>query len=179
MTENTIRAACFTGHRPEKMPFDAENKVYVNMLCSVLYMLANEAALEGCRTFYCGMQRGVDIWAGKAVLSLKRAYPDIRLICVSPYSAEIRGRTGRDRLDYEELKEHCDEFVTLHDTYCKGCFFERNRYMVDRSDYVIAALSDDNSGTAQTVKYAEKRGRKVHLIRLRQFAEDYGIALKE
>ena len=179
MSPITPPAVCFTGHRPEKIPFDTDTKLFLDMLCSVIYMHACDAVRDGCKTFYCGMQRGVDIWSGKQVLRLKRVYPDIRLICVSPYESEIRSRHGRDLIDYEELKGACDEFVALHKSYEKGCFFERNRYMVDRSGFVIGAVADFKSGTAQTLAYAKRLGRTVHTIDLRRFAEDYGIPLKE
>ena len=38
------------------------------------------------------------------------------------------------------LLERCDERVVLHARYETGCMFERNRYMVDRCDMVLAYL---------------------------------------
>ena len=168
-------AVCFTGHRPEKFPFDVTNEVYLKMFLSVIYMHACEAVREGYDTFYCGMQRGMDIWAGKQILNLKRVYPNVKLICVSPYEREISSRRGKDYDDYVLLRDSCDEFITLNEEYREGCFFERNRYMVDRSGYIIGAISDSKSGTAQTLAYAERKGLKVHRIDLRRFAEDYNL----
>lgn len=174
-SENNLRAVCFTGHRPEKFPFDVANTLYFNMFRSVLYMHILEAVNDGCDTFYCGMQRGVDVWAGREVLSLKKTYPDLRLICVSPYEREILSRRGSDYDDYVELRDNCDEFITLHREYRQGCFFERNRYMVDRSGYILGAVADEKSGTAQTLAYAKRRGLRVHAIDLRRFADDYNL----
>lgn len=168
-------AVCFSGHRPEKMPFDWGNKVYLDMFCSLLYMHSNDAIRDGYDTFYCGMQRGVDIWAGKQIIRLKKIYPHIKLICVSPFEREIESRHGRDLDDYQELLNGCDEFIALHRNYINGCYHERNHYMVDRSGYLICALADEKSGTAATLAYAKKRGLKFHKIDLKRFAEDYGL----
>lgn len=169
------RAVCFSGHRPEKFPFDTSVKLYRDMFCSLLYLHSSEAIQDGYHTFYCGMQRGVDIWAGQQILKLKARHPEIRLICVSPYEQEIRSRHGSDLRDYEELRDSCDEFVSLSREYHRNCYTDRNRYMVDRSGYLICALSDYKSGTSQTLAYAKKRGLKFHTIDLNSFAEQYGL----
>lgn len=168
-------AVCFSGHRPEKMPFDTGNKLYLDMFCSLLYMHANDAIRDGYDTFYCGMQRGVDIWAGKQIIKLKKIYPHIKLICVSPFEREINQRRGSDLEDYQDLLINCDEFVPLHRDYVNGCYHERNHYMVDRSAYLICALSEEKSGTAATLAYAKKHGLRVHSIDLRLFAEQYNL----
>ena len=169
------RAVCFTGHRPEKFPFDVTNTVYLKMFLSLLYMHSCDAVREGYDTFYCGMQRGMDIWAGQTILNVKRIYPSVKLICVSPYEREIASRHGEEYTEYAELRDRCDEFITLNKYYRNGCFTERNRYMVDRSGYVIGAISEPKSGTAQTLAYAERRGRRIHRINLTRFAEDYNL----
>ena len=38
---------------------------------------------------------------------------------------------------------------------------KRNRYMVDNSDIVIAVWDGTPGGTENTVRYAEKLGRKI------------------
>ena len=169
------RAVCFTGHRPEKFPFDTTNELYLKMFRSLLYMHICDAVRDGYDTFYCGMQRGMDIWAGQQVLAVKRIQPSVRLICVSPYEREINSRRGKEYADYVELRDNCDEFIPLRRDYAQGCFFDRNRYMVDRSGYIIGAISDPKSGTAQTLAYAERNGLKVHRIDLLRFAEDYNL----
>lgn len=59
--------------------------------------------------------------------------------------------------------ERCDERVVLHERYETGCMFERNRYMVDRCDMVLAYLRGacEKGGTYYTVRYAQKTGKPV------------------
>lgn len=172
---NPFRTACFTGHRPEKIPFDTREKVFRDMLTSVIYLHAYEAINSGYDTFFCGMQRGTDIWAGKQILSLKETFPHIRLICVSPYEKEIEGRRGVDMSDYIDLRENCDEFIVLQEEYSRECYQNRNRFMVDNSSLIIGAIADRKSGTGQTLAYAKKKGLRVDEIDLVKFAEQYNL----
>ena len=57
----------------------------------------------------------------------------------------------------------CDSVHTIHEKYCYGCYYDRNRYMVDESDILLAVFSS-SGGTAYTIKYAVKQGKPVKLI---------------
>ena len=172
---NPLKTACFTGHRPEKMPFDTGERAFLDMLTSVIYLRAFEAVKAGYDTFFCGMQRGIDVWAGKQVLRLKAEYPSVRLICVSPFEREIESRRGADRFDYTELRESSDEFVVLQKDYSPLCYQNRNRFMVDNSSLIIGAVADRKSGTGQTLAYARKKGRRIEEIDLVKFSEQYDL----
>ena len=172
---NPFKTACFTGHRPEKMPFDTEVRFFRESFQSVLYLHAYEAVNRGYDTFLCGMQRGTDIWAGQAVMRVKEVCPHVRLICVSPYREEINGRRGADNFDYCELRDSCDSFVVLQREYSRGCYQKRNEYMVNNSSLIIGAVADRKSGTGQTLAYAKRRGLDVEEIDLVKFAEQYHL----
>ena len=47
--------------------------------------------------------------------------------------------------------------------YRKAAFSERNQYMVDHSDFLIAVYMESHprSGTAKTMEYAKKQGLKL------------------
>ena len=169
------KTACFTGHRPEKFPFDTSVRLFRDMITSVLYLHADEAIKAGYDTFLCGMQRGTDVFAGLAILRLKEIHPHIRLICISPYRSESAGRRGADKEDYLALIEGCDGFIALQEEYSQGCFLRRNRFMVDHSSLIIGAVADRKSGTGQTLSYAQKKGLRVEEIDLVAFARDYGL----
>ncbi len=165
------RTACFSGHRPEKTPFDVNNEFYLKTMKSLLHRCVLNLYEEGFDTFICGMQRGVDIWAGQAVMRAKQSYPDIKLICVSPYSNEIYSRRGEDREDYIALRDGCDRFISLGKEYYTGCYQRRNRFMVENSSLLFAAVADMHSGTGQTISYAKKAGLRVKVMDLSGFVE--------
>lgn len=178
-----LRSACFTGHRPAKFPFDTENKTYLSTFLSNVYLLTFEAVTKrNIDTFYCGMQVGMDIWAGKIVLEQKKTVfkdRNVNLICVAPFEDEIVRRTGQDLTDYLCLQEGCDKFIALNKSFNRYCYYQRNQYMVENSGYVIAALSKQRSGTELTINYAKKLGRDIHVIDLDKFAAEHGFAPKK
>ena len=62
---------------------------------------------------------------------------------------------------YEALYDEILIPAELDGVHPKAAIGLRNRWMVDRSDIVIAALHRDFGGAAEAVRYAEKRGKEV------------------
>jgi len=148
-----INSCAFTGHRNLYSDFSIER-----------LRAAIEGVLKkGCRTFYCGMAYGFDLYCCRELLTFKDRY-DIKIVACIPYKGQSDGFTKENKKFYNQMLEQCDEEVILHDEFIKGCMFERDRYMVDRSDVVIAYLVEKESGTGYTVKYAESKGIDVVYI---------------
>lgn len=164
--------ACFSGHRPEKLPFNVNHQISLEAFESVLYLHIHEAYLAGYRTFITGMARGFDTIAAMTVLKYCLRFnvtEKINLVGVSPFAEEINRFKGRDLYNYCLLQESCDEMIYLNREYQRGCFHERNRFMVDHSSLLICACADDKSGTASTLKYAKKKGLKIDNIDMSDF----------
>ena len=156
------KTACFTGHRPEKLPWGRnESDPRCLLLKRVLADVIAAAYDEGVRRFLCGMAAGADMYAGEAVVALRDDHPDVLLTGVIPF----RGQDGRFsaalKTRYRRLAEECDELVVLHDAYVPGCMMERNRYMVDRSSMLITIYDGRPGGTKSTREYAASRGLTI------------------
>lgn len=160
------KAVCFTGHRPEKLPdggISSSNKIRV--IKSMLYSEIMQAADRGYDTFITGMQRGIDLWAGDAVMSLS-AERNLKLVAVLPYKNMGRNFKNEDKWIFGRIMENADEIVIISDEYTKTCMYERNRYMVDNSSMIIAVIGDRKSGTGQTLSYAAKKQLEIKKIDL-------------
>lgn len=57
--------------------------------------------------------------------------------------------------------KQADEKIILNEGYKKGCYYQRDRYLVDNSSLCISYQTRKNGGTAYTVDYANKQGIKV------------------
>ena len=65
-------ACCFTGHRPDKLPWgDWEKAPACQDLKRRLNQAVESAYADGCRHFICGMARGADFYFAEAVLALR------------------------------------------------------------------------------------------------------------
>lgn len=163
-----MKTACFSGHRPEKFFIDGqENPAFVAQIKSMLYYAVLRAVREkGYRRFISGMAKGVDLWACEMVLSLKKEYPDIQLICALPYRNHGKSWKGSDRYTFNSCLESCDKAVTVSEEYSRDCMKKRNMFMVDNSSLLIAVCCDAKSGTGQTIRYAQKKGIDIDLINI-------------
>lgn len=141
-----IKSCAFTGHRTLDKDFSQKAlKKYVLSLIK-----------EGVEIFYTGMAMGFDLIAAETVLSCKKKFPQIQLIACIPYYGQERRFSEKDKDRYAAILKKADEKVLLSAEYKRSCFLDRNRYMSDRADVLVAYLKKDVGGTAYTVKYFQK-----------------------
>lgn len=157
---------CFTGYRPQKFPFklrkdDKDFIAFENALFEQILQLAE----EGCRTFYCGMAMGFDIISAETVLAVKNVFGEpLKLICVLPFEAQGDSFSDEWKQRFYIVLEHADKIEILNKEYHMGCYQQRNKFMVDNSDYIITWYDGKPGGTRNTIDYALKIGRQVFNI---------------
>ncbi len=158
-----IKICCFTGYRPDKLPFDfrIKDKLYndfENAVTNGILKLAD----ENCRVFYTGMAMGFDILCAENVLLLKEVYKEpFKLVCAIPFKNQSEFFPEFWKKKYDSILKKCDEIVILSDKYYRGCYQKRNRFMVDKSDYVLTWYDGKSGGTKNTVEYALKKNKFV------------------
>lgn len=151
----SIKKNCaFTGHRKIEENFDTE----------LLGYCIRRVISEGVVNFYCGMAMGFDLLAAETVLSLKREFPDIRLIACVPCPNQSRFFSQENKDKYDEILAKCDEVRVLHDHYFRGCMLVRDRYMVDNCAYLIAYVRSADGGTSYTLDYATTNARQIFIF---------------
>ncbi len=134
-----------------------------NFSCAALEEKCRELIAQGADTFYCGMALGFDLVCCGVLASLKREF-SIKIVACIPCADQSSCYPYEMRRLYEDLLRECDETIVLHERYEAGCMFERNRYMVDCCDVLLAYLYAERGGTWYTVKYALKKGKKIIYI---------------
>lgn len=163
MNERTL-SCCFTGYRPQKFPFpinrlDKEYIDFENDLTSELARLIR----NGCLTFYSGMAMGFDIIAAECVLELSKAMNDfaVRLVCAIPFKSQSAKYPPEWKRRYDYILASADQIVLISNDYYPKCYFDRNRFMVDNSDFVLTWFDGSPGGTKNTINYAESVFREV------------------
>lgn len=142
-----IKACCGFGHRD----------VFEN-ISEQLYNTLFQIAEQGCKTFYTGGMGDFDKMFSTAVRSIKKSYPDIKLICVKPYMTKDINEDG----DY--LFTLYDDIIIpteLADVHYKSVITKRNQLMIDWSDIVVGYVKREYGGAYSALKYAEKKGISV------------------
>ena len=161
--DEKVKKCCFTGYRPEKLPFNIniKNKEYndfENLIMKYILQLSD----KGCGVFYTGMAMGFDILCAECVLLIRKIYKmPLKLVCVIPFDSQSLYYSDYWKRRYDAILRECDEVKVLSDKYFKGCYQKRNIYMVDNSDYVLTWFDGKSGGTKNTIDYAIKQNRFV------------------
>ena len=160
------RCCAFTGHRPKKFPWGYNE---TDIRCVALKKAITEEIVKrvdaGYTDFLSGMAEGTDTWAALAVLALKRENPALKLHCVLPCEGQADEWSASARELYFSILEQADEVVYVNQAYSKDCMLKRNRYLVDHAACLLAVYNGEwRGGTAMTVRYARKLGRKIIVL---------------
>lgn len=157
MTAEQIRAAArggkicaLTGHR----------KVKDDLSEGLLKDRFTELIGEGYSLFLCGMALGFDTECCKILYELRRSYA-IGVIACIPCAGQEEKFLPRQKETYRRYVEESDGKVVLHPRYTAGCYFERNRFMVDACDTLLAYLREEKGGTFYTVNYAKSKNKSI------------------
>lgn len=147
----TEKTCCVTGHRD--IPEEQMDRIQKLLRQEIL------AAIEdGYTHFISGFAAGADLLFADIVAELKEIYP-ITLEAAIPYP----GRMKTPDETFQRLIRCCDTVKVHSDSYFKGCYMRRNRYMVDQSQRVVAVYNGrPTGGTAATVRYA--KGKDVRVV---------------
>ena len=117
-TTDREHCCCFTGHRPQKLPWGMKEE---DPRCTALKEELDarlEAIYElGYRHFVCGMAIGCDMYFAEAVLKLKAQHGDVALEAAIPFGDQP-GRWGQAlRRRYNSLIDRSDKVTVLQYGY--------------------------------------------------------------
>ena len=155
MDNKGAMSCSFTGHR--NIPKEHRKKLSELILRAIDY-----AYREGCRKFYTGGAVGFDTEVAKALINFRISHPDISFVLVLPCKNQSDFWNDAERDMYEFTLSVADEAVYVSEEYTKTCMKERNSYLAECCDILIAYVSHDRSGASQTKRLAESLGRRVY-----------------
>ena len=141
---------CFFGHRT----MEDVSQVSRRLNQIIRHLLTEKEYVE----FLMGRDGDFDILAASIV---KRAKNEVRndnssLIWVLPYpTADLNQNYQSYAMYYDEI-EICE-----NGAHFKAAFQKRNRSMIDRADLVVCYITRQSGGAYQTIRYAEKQGKKI------------------
>lgn len=149
------KTCCFSGHRD--LPADELKDVQTR-----LYGEIRKLVKKGVTRFIAGGAVGFDMMAAVCVLNLKsQEFPQLHLTLALPCPRHFSKWPEADKQLLVPILERSDEVIFVSNEYLPGCMQKRNRFMVDRSGYLLCYHTKPSGGTAYTVNYAKKCGLSV------------------
>ncbi len=151
MAIDTLHTVAFTGHR-----------TYRGEASEALCALIRQLSEGGFTTFLSGMAQGFDLAAAEAVVALREEGVPIRLVAVVPFATQSSSFSEVDRTRFRHLLAEADEVILLASTYHRGCYQQRNNFLVDHASVLVAWYEGSSGGTQYTFLRALKRGLTLH-----------------
>ncbi len=159
------QTCCFTGHRPDKLPWGLNEQ---DRRCAALKASLNRELEElyrrGFRHFISGMAMGCDLYFAEAALALRERRPDVSVEGAVPCPGQAGKWPQPLRSRWRAILDACDLETVVQQHYDRFCMHRRDRYMVDRSATVLAVFDGTPGGTQYTLNYAMDRGREILLL---------------
>lgn len=133
----------FFGHR--NITYDIESVLY-----SVLVDLIEK---ENVNLFYVGNNGDFDTLVQNKLKKLKTFYPHIKCFIVIPY---IPSKHNKTEVSLDSIYPD-----GLENTPPKFAIYKRNRWMIDKSDFVVTYVKYTTGGAVKFKEFAEKEGKKI------------------
>lgn len=152
------KICCFTGHRPEKLII-TEEQMRERLESAVV-----QAVCDGFTTYLSGMAKGTDLVAAETVLRLRESDPRLKLVCAMPFEGFGHYWPDGWAERMRRVLENADGVHYVSKTYSPAVFQQRNRWMVDNSERVIAVFTGERGGTKNTLDYARRKGVECIII---------------
>ena len=168
--EGPILRCAFTGYRPQNLPFgfNEEDIRCVDFKQRIRY--AVEALVkDGYSHFLTGGALGFDTFAAEAVMGIRRQFPWVTLEVVVPFDGQADHWESYSRIRYQWILNQADTVTWTAHEYSRECMRNRNHYLVDNCDLLLAAYDGRPGGTKNTVDYAQSQGKEIRLIPPAQF----------
>ncbi len=145
---------CFTGHRN----IDGTT---LQALSQLLDNVLDRLIADGVTVFRTGGAVGFDTLAALKILERRAICPSISLELWLPCRNQTDGWGERSREYYDYILSKADRVEYVREHYVKGCMLERNRHLVDGSQFCIGYCVSERGGSAYTLNYAKKKGVRV------------------
>ena len=150
------KTCCVTGHRD----IPAEQ---VSHIKKSLEQEVGRAIGDGFTCFISGFADGVDLLFVEIVAERIAKNPMLKLIAAIPYRRRLDTLKKSERI--KALIDLCVEIYIAADDYRPSVYAKRNRYMVERSDRVIAVYDGrEKGGTVGTIRLAHTMKKELREI---------------
>lgn len=156
-----------TGHRPNKLDkikygYDLTKPGWVDLRTKFKDILIK----NNCTEAISGMALGVDMNYCIAVLELRQAGHNIKLHCAVPcIDQDATWINQKDKDLFRKILSVADIVHEAPVPYSPFAMEQRNMYIVDHSDGLIAVWNGDMSGgTHNCIEYAKKKQKNIIYI---------------
>ena len=150
------KTCCVTGHRD--IPAEQTGHIKKSLAQEV-----DRAISDGFTCFISGFADGADLLFAGIIAERIAKNPALKLIAAIPYQRRLDTLKKSERT--KALIDLCAEIYVAAEKYHPGVYAKRNRYMVERSDRVIAVYDGrEKGGTVGAIRLAHMMKKELREI---------------
>jgi len=162
-----------TGYRPTKLPakygYDIYNPAYMHLGSAIRDTILYAAYRRRKFNLVCisGMALGTDQLFVHVASRLKQTpeFENVHITAAIPCYGQETKWPVKSRETYHKILSLCDESVHVtQGGFTPSCMEERNQWMVDRCDILIAVYDGKPGGTANCIRYARQKNKAIYYI---------------
>ena len=106
--------------------------------------------------FYLGGYGDFDSLCLRTLRELKKAFPDIELLFITPYLDKTYSKLEFAKSCYDDVI-----FPSIENVPRKFAILKRNEWMVDSADLVISYVKYSWGGASKTLEYANRKKKPI------------------
>lgn len=110
---------------------------------------------------YLGGYGDFDCFAYDCCNKYKKIHPKVSLIFVTPY---LTVEYQKNHLEYQNTRYDSILYPEIEDKPPRFAITYRNKFMVEKADYVVAYIDHDWGGAYTTYKHAKRKGKFIFNI---------------
>lgn len=157
---------CGTGHRPQRLSSDYGFNYKSIGWTRVINVVKDYIVNNNVTHVISGMALGFDIALAIAAIQLKNEGYNLHLEAAIPCRNQSAFWNEYSQRVYSKILERCDKITILSEAYTKDCMLNRNKYMLDNSDVVLALWDGKcHGGTYNTVSIAKSLNKHVVVVK--------------
>lgn len=160
-----------TGHRPNKISkelYTWNSKLSMKYIVYFMEYIAKYCDDNVGKTIICrsGMALGIDTLFAIATLRLRKQGYNLKLEACIPCKNQSC-KWSKDSVDLYNLILESAHLVTYvsDEEYTPWCMQDRNKYMVDGCNRVLAVWDGTKGGTGNCVNYAKSVGAHIDIVK--------------
>lgn len=126
-----------------------------------VYQFLEEKVGNNYTDFYLGGYGNFDNFAYECCLEYKKTHPNVSLVFVTPY---LTLEYQKNHLNYKKDLYDLIIYPEIEDKPLKFAITYRNRWMIDKADYVISGVSHPWGGAYKTYQYAKRKKKTIYSV---------------
>ena len=119
-------------------------------------LLIKEIRKNPTCSFYLGGYGDFDSLCLRTLRELKKDFPDIELLFITPYLDKNYSKLELAKYYYDDVI-----FPPIENVPRKFAILKRNEWMVDSANLVIACVKYSWGGAAKTLEYAKRKKKQI------------------